>query len=321
MMVIRMTEEIWKPVFCGENEYKISSNGRIWSCISKRIMKQHTEHCGYSVIKLSGGHGHGKNFFIHKLVAEAFLPNPKHLPEVNHRDENKANNRVDNLEWCTHKYNQNYGTLKQRISAKNRNGIGSKPVLQYSIDGKFMAEFPSMGEIERKLGFKSCEISLCCLGKKPQYMGYLWRYKSGNESPAKIDGYLKYRGSGAPKSNSVIKYDLHGNKVGEYLSIESAGKKCHLASASISLCCRGKAKSCGGFIWRFKNDAVGDKIKDIERSKLFSPVAKCGMSGKIIREFVSISEAVKATGVSSSNISDCCNGRAKTAGGCKWKFV
>lgn len=167
-----MTEEIWKPVFCGENEYKISSNGRIWSCISKRIMKQHTEHCGYSVIKLSGGHGHGKNFFIHKLVAEAFLPNQNGLPEVNHKDENPLNNQSDNLEWCEHKYNIKYGTRTAKVTKKR-----NKAVVQFDQTGKRVGEYCSASDIEKVFGFSQGHISDCCNGKRKSAYGYVWQYK------------------------------------------------------------------------------------------------------------------------------------------------
>lgn len=315
-----MKEEYWKSFSFGKYEYRISSLGNVWSCKSHKILKQSISR-GYHIVSLRDGHGNRKTFFIHKLVAEHFIPNPLGLHEVNHKDECKDNNTPNNLEWCTHKYNQNYGTLKQRVSAKNKNGVWSKPVLQYSLDGNFMAEFPSTGEVGRVLGFKSPGISLCCVGKKPQYMGYLWRYKINDNISKKIDGYCGYKGSGAPKSKPVSQYDAHGNKIGEYSSIESAGRTCHLAPTSISLCCRRKLKSCGGFIWRFNDGHAIEKLESPERSKLFSPVAKCGMGGQIIKKFISISDAVKATGVSSSCISDCCNGRMKTAGGCKWKFV
>lgn len=97
---------------------------------------------GYESVKVLCN-GKRKHFKIHRLVATVFLPNPQNLPEVNHKDENPSNNCVDNLEWCSHKYNMNYGTVKERISKNNmgkscRNGY-EKPVIQYDLDGNFIA--------------------------------------------------------------------------------------------------------------------------------------------------------------------------------------
>ena len=121
-----MTEEIWKPVVGYEGLYEVSSYGRVRSLdryvkysngpihLHKgRILNPGKEKVGYLVVPLScNGKLHLKK--IHILVAEAFIPNPDNLPQVNHKDENKTNNNVDNLEWCTAKYNMNYGSIQER---------------------------------------------------------------------------------------------------------------------------------------------------------------------------------------------------------------
>ena len=108
--------EVWKDIKDYEGLYQISNHGRIKSLnkTKGRIRKQSIQR-GYHYIWLSKN-SKGKMYIVHRLVAQHFIPNPLHLPEVNHKDENKLNNRVDNLEWCDAKYNSNYGTRNKRKS-------------------------------------------------------------------------------------------------------------------------------------------------------------------------------------------------------------
>ena len=98
-----------------EGRYQIGDTGQVYSLVSKKYLKPMDDGRGYLFVHLTNGKGKLKNEKIHRLVAKAFIPNPDNLPEVNHIDENKYNNCVDNLEWCSVKYNRNYGTRYQRI--------------------------------------------------------------------------------------------------------------------------------------------------------------------------------------------------------------
>lgn len=109
---------------------------------------------------------------IHRLVAQAFIPNPNDLPQVNHKDENKANNCIDNLEWCTAKYNSNYGNRTKKVSKAL-----SKKIEQYDINGNFIKEWDSMIEATKNVGVKSnCHIWQCCNKQRKSAYGYVWRY-------------------------------------------------------------------------------------------------------------------------------------------------
>ena len=112
-LIITMTEEIWKDIPGYEGLYQVSNFGRVKSLRKAIIMSIRINKKGYSTIGLSKN-GVFNRKSIHRLVAEAFLPNPDNLPQVNHKDEDKSNNRVDNLEWCSQLYNNIYGSRMER---------------------------------------------------------------------------------------------------------------------------------------------------------------------------------------------------------------
>lgn len=171
-----MENEIWKDIKNYEGHYQISSIGRVRNIISGKLKTLFKHICGYEKVTLYNN-GKGKKYYIHRLVAEAFIPNPDNLPFVNHKDENKTNNCIDNLEWCTNEYNLNYGTRNNRISKKQINDANkSKVVLQYTLDGMLLYKWPSTHEIERQLGYVSNYIGDCCNGKYKKAYNFIWKY-------------------------------------------------------------------------------------------------------------------------------------------------
>ena len=185
------TIEKWKTaVYDGviyEGLYKISNWGKILSLNYKntgkaKLMNPSTNTDGYFFVILSKNK-ETKTCLVHRLVAEAFLPNPEGKPEVNHIDEDKTNNFVflnedgsvdkekSNLEWKNHRDNCNHGTRNER-SAKAR----SKKVLQFSLDGDLIREWPSVAECGRN-GFNKGVVAACCRGKRKSHKGFIWKYK------------------------------------------------------------------------------------------------------------------------------------------------
>ena len=163
-----------------EGLYKVSNLGRILSLNYKNtgkaeLMTPVERKDGYSVVGLWKNRK-SKTCLVHRLVAQTFLPNPDNLPEINHIDENKENNRVENLEWCTSEYNNNYGTRNERAAKANTNGKCSKKVLQFTLDGIFIREWPSTNECGRN-GFNQTKVSACCRGERKTHKGYIWKYK------------------------------------------------------------------------------------------------------------------------------------------------
>ena len=141
-----------------------------------QVLKSRKDHIGYLNVVLCKD-GQMKYFKVHRLVAQAFVPNPLNFPEVNHRNEDKGDNRATNLEWCDHRYNQNYGTRNERIAKANLNHPAiSKPVLQYDLSGNLVQEWPSAMEVYRQTGWDRGYISNCCLGKLKTAYHHVWRF-------------------------------------------------------------------------------------------------------------------------------------------------
>lgn len=165
--------EIWKDIEGYEGMYQVSNLGRVKSIKfrKEKILKPGRDTYGYLHISLSKN-GERKQYLIHRLVAQAFIANPDNLSMINHKDENPSNNRVENLEWCTAKYNNNYGTKIQRIAGKL-----SKPVLQFTKDGKLVKEWKSTMDVERNLGYSKGNISSCCTGRYKSAYRFIWKYK------------------------------------------------------------------------------------------------------------------------------------------------
>ena len=178
-----MSKEIWKDIFGYEGLYQVSDQGRVKSLerkvrhgrgidltIKERILKPGTDRGGYLRVGLCDG-GKQKTFKVHRLVCEAFHENPDNKPQVNHLNEIKTDNRACNLEWSTAKENCNHGTHNERI-AKTR----SKPVGQFTLDGKLLKTWTSAMEAGKQIGFNYSHVSEVANGKRKTAYGFIWKY-------------------------------------------------------------------------------------------------------------------------------------------------
>lgn len=162
--------EVWRDIKGYEGRYQISNKGRIWSCIKQGYLKSRLDRSGYCTVCLYAKNGKRKFEKIHRLVAINFISEPpKDRTQVNHIDENKQNNCVDNLEWCDAGYNTNYGTRNAKVSA---------PVYCVELD----KTFPSIREAGRQTNTDSSAIAKCCKGKYETTGGYHWRYVNSFQS-------------------------------------------------------------------------------------------------------------------------------------------
>ena len=203
-------EEIWKNIE-GYPNYQVSNMGRIkrlstgYYRRTEKILKPQLQNNGYLHIKLSQK-DKTKCILVHRLVAQVFIPNPNNLPQVNHINEDKTDNRVENLEWCTQKYNINYGNgISKRVKTNKENGtykkigeinskIRSKSILQFSKDNSFIRRWDCIMDVQRELGYDNKQICSCLKNRQKTAKGVKWVYADDYERiPFKVFKLELYR--------------------------------------------------------------------------------------------------------------------------------
>ena len=199
--------EIWKPVVGYEGLYEVSSYGRVRSLdridsnnhpLKGVILKPYISNSGYLLVGLYKQQKRDRKL-LHRLVAEAFIPNPDNKPEIDHINTIKTDNTVflnedgsinyekTNLRWTTRKENINNPLTKTKMHinarkpSKGKYGKKhhrSKPIIQYDKEGNFIKEWDCANDVERVLGISNKHIGSVCLGKRKSCGGYIWRYKN-----------------------------------------------------------------------------------------------------------------------------------------------
>lgn len=183
----KKVKEEWRPVKNFEGLYEVSNCGNVRSLkrIGNRpfgvgyyggVLLKQSKTSGYQRVSLCKNNKK-TGMFVHRLVADAFIPNPDNYPQVNHKDEVKTNNCVENLEWCTVQYNCNYGTCKERRAKSHSVSKKCKHILQYDLYGNFIKEWVSASEAARQLNASHGNIWMCCLGERRQTKGFMFKFK------------------------------------------------------------------------------------------------------------------------------------------------
>lgn len=213
-------EELWKQID-GFPNYQVSDRGRVKNIKNGKILKNKIEPHGYAFVQLYKGDGKSKWIAIHRLVATAFIPNPDNLPQVNHLDEVKTNNNVENLKWCTASQNTRYSAHK--FSCK---------INQLSLDGELINTWDSSEQIKRETGYNNSNIIQCCKGKYNQAYGFKWEYADTTQQKR--------------QNRPVAALTKDGDLIAEYKSVAEAARCFKISNAQIRNCLNGTYKSTHG---------------------------------------------------------------------------
>lgn len=237
-------EEHWKDIQGYEGLYMVSDMGRVKNSKSGRIRKLQTYKTGYVYVHLRNREI-SEYPTVHMLVAEAFIPNPENKPEVHHINEDKSDNRVENLMWVT---KEEHAALHKDKYDKIAD-MSSIPVYQYTLDGEFVREWKSAEEIQRQLGYKHGNIWACCNGIYASSNNYQWSYTKHDKMKSIKTPAQR---TAEKQSSAVEQYTKDWELVAEYPSMCEAARQTGYSQGFISLCCTGKKELAYGYRWKKK---------------------------------------------------------------------
>ena len=244
--------EIWKDIRGFEGRYQVSNMGRVRSLdrtdIDKLGRPHHTKGIilkdslnkgkGYYRVSLSDGHRNYTHCEVHRLVALHFVPGYKKGLVVNHKNEIKTDNRVENLEWCTFQYNINYS---DNIAWKR------KAVYQYSMDGDLIEKHKCCAEVEKQFGtYQGAMVHVMYESKTGIWKGFRWSFDMRTKEQWQ-DIAQKYKTS----RRLVAQIDASNTEIARFPTLTDAANVVGVSITAISNCCKGKTKHAAGYKWKF----------------------------------------------------------------------
>lgn len=259
--------EIWKDIQGYEGIYQVSNYGNVKSLMfgpknvkckgEEKLLKPSKGSVGYWRVQLYKS-GKVSTICIHRLVAQAFIPNPDNKPFVNHIDSNKTNNHVENLEWVTPKENTRhsmmYGNFASDLVWHGKN-FGKFEVLQYSLDGVFIKKWDCTMDIVDAFGVGFSVIESCFNGRNRSSCGYIWiKHYPGEKIETNIKPILKCENRKPRERNRIAQYDKQDNLIriwDDYLELTNHPSFGKNTVANIMKCAVGKRKSAYGYIWKY----------------------------------------------------------------------
>ena len=300
-------EEIWKIVTVNK-DYEVSSMGNVRSNKGGilRMLKPYGNKVkdnrgNYLSVTLSAN-GKGKRYSVHRLVAMAFIPNPNNLPQVNHINGIRNDNRVGNLEWCNNSYNiwHSYNVLGNDSASK-------QVICQYDKSGKFIKEWDSIEKASKMLGIHSGSIIDVCKRNRHRKLAgnFIWRYKDDK------DIQLNY-----VKTSPVVKISKYGEKLAVFQTVREAAKEHNISIGGISGCCLKKHgfNYAGDYIWRYESDYDENEF-GYYIDKTFIQMTQNNI---FVAEYNGTHELVDRTGIELVKVIKCCKDGSKSTNRFKW---
>ena len=241
-------EEIWKPIMGYEGLYEVSNLGRVKRLKKDKefILKPIINKFGYLHVSLSKNNI-VKNYRIHRLVAETFIPNPDNKPDVDHINTIRTDNRVENLRWVTKQENQNNELTRSHL----RNNRITK-VVQLDLNGELIKIWDGAVDVEKDLNVSRMPIGQCCRGERKTYKGYIWMFYEdyNNMSHEEFNKKIEYVNKN-DKIKKVVQLSLNGELINIWDKIKDCTCETNFDTSAITKCCKGKLKSHKGFKWMY----------------------------------------------------------------------
>lgn len=292
-------------------------------------MKQYLRKDGYMQVGLltvsKTGQKKMRSWLVHRLVSLAFIENPSNLSVVNHRDGNKTNNSVTNLEWCTVAENVIHARRTGlRVGGPSRKAIEMsievtrRPIIQISRSGEIVRRWSSVTEASASTGATVSAICAACKRTTHTAAGYLWCYEDdANGVSEALESYKNGYGR-----KPVYQYSLSGDLIKKWNSIADVERETGYRGSSITSACKGRIKQSYGFIWsreeKEQSYFSGSTLLGSKRKN--RPVLQFSKEGEFIKKWPSATEAARKLGFDSSSISKACRGKTTFYKGFIWKF-